>query len=234
MIPLLAGKQALADGVLDGRGDLSAMPLPSGRKALIQRLETLMARSAAPAPAEPVSPSLQTAQAAPEERTAADRLAALGIDSAAFDAVQRLIEAGVLQLTAEGRRLLTPAAAPDEDAEQRARLARARETFDLAERKMRMATVLAGGGFPVEALPALRDGVETALRSWAQLAGAEIPQTGQGPIEWIEKRLPQHLPLIGALGGTPVAVLGAGEEEARQWIAAGGRLAGELREELER
>ena len=34
MIPLLANKQMLADGVLDGRGDLSEMPLPSGRKAL--------------------------------------------------------------------------------------------------------------------------------------------------------------------------------------------------------
>lgn len=53
MIPLLANKQLLADGVLDGRGDLSAMPLPSGRKALVQRLEALTGIAVAP----PVSPT---------------------------------------------------------------------------------------------------------------------------------------------------------------------------------
>src|SRR5438309_8417122 len=36
MISLLAGKQALADSVLDGL-DASNLPLPSGRKALVQR-----------------------------------------------------------------------------------------------------------------------------------------------------------------------------------------------------
>ncbi len=53
MIPLLANKQALADGVLDGRDGLASMPLPSGRKALIQRLEVLMGPAAAPPPAKP-------------------------------------------------------------------------------------------------------------------------------------------------------------------------------------
>lgn len=225
MIPLLASKQALADGVLDGLGELSAMPLPSGRKALVQRLEALMGPAAAAAAAQ--------APAKPAEPTADERLATLGIDPAALDAVQRLIEAGVLQLTEEGRRLLAPSTVPAEDAERAARLARAREIFEQAERKMKMATVLAGGGFPVEALPALREGVETALRSWAHLEGQEASPTGDVPIEWIQKRLPQHLSLVGALGGTPEAVLGAGEEEARQWIAAGGKLAAELRGQLE-
>src|SRR3954451_17740883 len=52
MIPLLAGKQKLADGVLDGRGDLSEMPLPSGRNALIARLETLTGLTGTPS--EPI------------------------------------------------------------------------------------------------------------------------------------------------------------------------------------
>jgi hypothetical protein len=42
MLGLLAEKQRLADGVLDGVGDLQAMEIPSGRGALIQRLEELM------------------------------------------------------------------------------------------------------------------------------------------------------------------------------------------------
>jgi hypothetical protein len=215
MIPLLAGKQALADGVLDGRGDLSAMPLPSGRKALIQRLEALMGPSAAaPVTAEPPQP-----KAPPVD----GRLAAFGIDRAAYDAVQRLLEAGVLQLTSEGRRLLAPDPS-DHGAERAARLARARETFEQAERKMRMATVLAGGGFPIEALPALREGVEISLRAWAQLEGQENTGDETVPVHWRE--------LMAALRGSPEAMLGAEEDEARRWIEDGGRLLRELGENL--
>jgi superfamily II DNA/RNA helicase len=225
MIPLLARKQALADGVLDGRGDLSAMPLPSGRKALVQRLEALMAPREAEAASEPASPP---------EPTAEERLAALGIDRAALDTVQRLVEAGLLQLSDEGRRLLAPFTAPlqpTEDAERAARLARAREIFEQAERKIRMATVLAGGGFPVEALPALRDGVETTLRSWSSFDG-ETTDTEPVPLSWIEKRLPQHLPVVTALRGAPEAVLAAGEDEAMGWIGAAQTLVGAFRKEL--
>ena len=42
MLDLLSQKQELADGVLDGRGNLKSMRLPSGRTAFIQRLEALM------------------------------------------------------------------------------------------------------------------------------------------------------------------------------------------------
>jgi len=42
MIDTLAQKQQLADGVLDGRGDLENIKLPSGRAAFMARLEALM------------------------------------------------------------------------------------------------------------------------------------------------------------------------------------------------
>src|SRR5438132_1623490 len=42
MVHLLGRKQALADGVLDGRGDLAALKMPSGRAAFIERMQTLM------------------------------------------------------------------------------------------------------------------------------------------------------------------------------------------------
>ncbi len=47
---LLGQKQALADGVLDGTGDLSALKMPSGRGAFIERMETMVAEAARLAP----------------------------------------------------------------------------------------------------------------------------------------------------------------------------------------
>jgi superfamily II DNA or RNA helicase len=42
MVHLLGAKQALADGVLDGQGDLAALKMPSGRAAMIERMQALM------------------------------------------------------------------------------------------------------------------------------------------------------------------------------------------------
>ena len=39
---LLSQKQALANGVLDGQGDLAALKMPSGRAAMIERMQALM------------------------------------------------------------------------------------------------------------------------------------------------------------------------------------------------
>lgn len=52
MLSTLAQKQQLADGVLDGIGDLEAIKMPSGRKAFMERLQSIMGvvlkREAAP------------------------------------------------------------------------------------------------------------------------------------------------------------------------------------------
>jgi superfamily II DNA or RNA helicase len=42
MLQLLDAKQALADGVLDGRGDISALKMPSGRGAMVERIRTML------------------------------------------------------------------------------------------------------------------------------------------------------------------------------------------------
>lgn len=42
MLHLLAAKQGLADGVLDGRGDLAALKMPSGRAAMVERMAGLL------------------------------------------------------------------------------------------------------------------------------------------------------------------------------------------------
>ncbi len=50
ILHLLGSKQALADGVLDGVGDLAGLKMPSGRGAFIERMQAMMAPSARAAP----------------------------------------------------------------------------------------------------------------------------------------------------------------------------------------
>jgi hypothetical protein len=52
MLDTLAGKQALADGVLDLKGDLQAIPLRGGREAFLAKLQQLMGPEAASPPPE--------------------------------------------------------------------------------------------------------------------------------------------------------------------------------------
>src|SRR4051794_10121464 len=260
MIPLLANKQMLADGVLDGRGDLSEMPLPSGRKALVERLETLTGLtgstssepSKAADPWEPLGEELRTALGDRllrlEAHTGRDGREALLLvaegaverpqieeilrrhfagappvlellDRSAFEALERLVDSGLVSFPAKGRRELYAAALqPESDLERSRRLAAARSTFAQAERKLRMATLLAGGGFPIEALPALREAVETALQARAQMEGLD--------------HLPTALPLLDKLRADPGALLGATEEEARSWIAGAEGLVAEIEKEV--
>ncbi len=59
MLGVLANKQALADGVLDGRGDLSAITMPGGRKAFIERVNSVLGMAggdASPARQEEAKP----------------------------------------------------------------------------------------------------------------------------------------------------------------------------------
>ena len=94
------------------------------------------------------------------------------LDRAAFAVVQRLAEAGVVGF-AEGecRRLHGADSPEDADAERARRaLQRARGIFGEAERKLRMATLLAGGGFAVEARAPLAEAVGGAVSSLSTLA----------------------------------------------------------------
>ena len=140
----------------------------------------------------------------------------------------------MLSFAAEGRRLLhsAPASGPALDPQRDRRLAAARAAFAQAERKIRMATVLAGGGFPVEALPSLREGVELALQARAESEGLDLQDGLPVPVSWIVERLPTALPLLDRLRAEPGALLGATEDEVRSWIAGGETLAAEIEREL--
>jgi SNF2 family DNA or RNA helicase len=42
ILHLLGAKQALADGLLDGLGEVGALKMPSGRGALIERMRAML------------------------------------------------------------------------------------------------------------------------------------------------------------------------------------------------
>jgi hypothetical protein len=111
------------------------------------------------------------------------------LDRKTYDAIQRLIAAGVLSPGEGASKILhqSPSQTERRSEERGRRLAESRKRFEEAERKQRMAGVLADGGFPVEALPPLREAVETALRSLAYLTG----QDGDDAVSlgFIESRL---------------------------------------------
>jgi len=206
---LLSLKQDLADGVLDGRGDVSALKMPSGRAAMVERMASFLA-PAAPTAAEPAPDpaarfvagvaALNGAVVAVEQRRREDgsvvtlvvmddaatgdlpgRVTAFAeeaglaavelVDRSAWAAIQRLAEAGIIRLgEAE---VLHSAAAPVESPETAARAARLRRNqmaadwLDQAERKLRMAALLADGGFGAEALLPVGDATAFALRGLA-------------------------------------------------------------------
>ncbi len=285
MIAILAGKQALADSVLDQRGDLSTLPLPSGRKALLARLEALtgltataavpaipaqVEAQAAPVPADPLANALhpvlgdrlldlemctgpdgretllavvegdvnrKALEAALQSQLPGGSVPALElIDRAAFEAIERLVQMGVLRFASEGRRRLhrSPVLPSEKDAERERRLAEARDLLGRSERKVKMATVLAGGGFPVEALPSLREGVELGLQARAVMEGMNPPESETIPDAWIEARLPAHLPLIRTLRDGSEILLGATATEVGTWIAGGEALARQIGDDLRR
>lgn len=286
MIPLLERKQALADGVLDGRGDLAEQPLASGRAAFLEKVAAVLGTPAPPPdPAPPLARFRDEAMARWDERLllleartppAAGRETVLAvldrteggereqaeallrerlgeaaeppavelIDRATYAAIERLIAAGVLQFTSPNAAALhrsplldrrTDVEGPDaraaEEARQRAR--RAREAFGQAERKVRMAAALAGGGFPVEGLPLLREGIERTVEALAGLAGQE--EGTRSDVTSLAEHLPRHgleggcaralVDLASQLRRGPEALLAVDETEARAWIGDGQILA---------
>jgi superfamily II DNA or RNA helicase len=210
MVHLLGAKQALADGVLDGQGDLAALKMPSGRAALVERMQALM-QAADTAVAERVAPRGDETQPMPPEdaiavqllqyhgarallvearqgsdgrtrvlavldldrqalKAEAQRLAAVDasmtvevIDRATWITLQRLQASGMIQIMDGDPRVLHRAAGLADTAEEDAtnllktRLAALRGE---AERSLRMARVLAAGGFPEEARPMLAKAIQ--------------------------------------------------------------------------
>ena len=215
MLHLLAQKQALAEGVLDGEGDLKALRMPSGRRAFVDRLAEMMQPAAAEespaAPAETAAPdvalrddltarhgdallllearkaadgsetflavidgdaaSVQRERERLAEDAAAPRVEVL--DRATYEAIERLTAAGLVHKAGDAPRDLvrSPQLGADAAAVQRERMAKGAEHLAAAERKLRMAMLLAQGGFAEEAMPALSDGLALAANARALISG---------------------------------------------------------------
>jgi hypothetical protein len=238
MLHVLSQKQALADGVLDGDGDLKAMALPSGRRAFVERMAAMMAPAAAPEPEPAPERSLRDelieqhgdALLLLESRRAADgsevllavledadaaaaeqqRLAAADgprievLDRRSYETIQRLTGAGALPAPPTPSHELhrSPrlgAAAAEQDME---RVARGAEFLGNAQRKLRMAMLLAEGGFAAEAMPALDECLELAASARRLMAGeapvgdaadAEPPAAPARPLDEIAGSIAQLL-----------------------------------------
>jgi len=217
MLHVLDQKQALADGVLDGQGDLGAIKLPSGRAAFVERLEAMMGkgadeRAARPEPAETLCDDLAAAygdelllvqahthavgrqsllvvlggDAVAARQDIERRVAGIGegegpppvvevLDRDTWSAIQRLVAAGDLSFTAaQSRDVHRSPRLDDTGADERERrLHQARELFGQADRKSRMAALLATGGFGNEAVAPLAEASRLALRSVLALDGDE-------------------------------------------------------------
>lgn len=255
MLGILAGKQTLADGVLDARGGVDAMPMPSGRAGFLERLEEVLELSLAaerpePAPEVRAPERLRqdlsvllgerlllldvlpqgaaTAQAetvlavvdrldgptdpVQEEVAAAVRRCFGGgsraprlelLDRAIYETLLRLADSGLIRLTPEltdagGAPLhRSPALSRRRRDADRRRLTEARKIFDEGERKLRMATLLAGNGFDAEALAPLSEAMNQGLLGLARLAGIE----GDSAAE-LESQLSTHFgePAIEGVG----------------------------------
>jgi hypothetical protein len=76
MLSILAGKKTVAESVLDGRGDLDELPLPSGRAVFLQRLEEILGQTLATETAKGAAPA--ASETPPFERLHQDLAALCG------------------------------------------------------------------------------------------------------------------------------------------------------------
>jgi superfamily II DNA/RNA helicase len=192
ILHLLTLKQAVADGVLDGSGDLASIKMPSGRGAFISRVQAMMETKARATrivpPEEELAAELQhrhgdqalRIEARPGADGTARLLAVLDLDEAAMEAertrlsqrsgapavelvdrgawlaMRRLAATGIVQFTGGASRILHQSANLPDAEVSLPQMSEDKVTAlrNQADRALRMATVLANGGFADEA-PAL-------------------------------------------------------------------------------
>ena len=217
MLGLLDAKRKLAEGVLDRRGDLSEIRLPTSRVAFMERLQAVLdsgKREEEPARDAPTPPSpldrlcddliavhgaaLQSILASeaggpvlavlsiPPDRAAEEEerlakstgLSVKVIDPAALETMRRLAEAGVISMPMGDLRTVYPSA-ESADAEALGRSRRAKELANRAERKLKAAALLEGGGFEEEARPPAMEAALLATASLAASAGEPEPEDAE-------------------------------------------------------
>lgn len=275
MLETLATKQALADGVLDLRGDLKEIKLRSGRQALLSRLQQLLATPSVSTPTRvsskgisPVSDrSLSFSQLASEklgsalvrceeryplhgahsvlvtvvrgdavlwheklvslhqelfgEGDAASQVKLEVIDQSVDEALQRLMAVGLVTPAVRATRALYPAGeaatAPLSEAERQKALAHRHQ----ANRKLKMAHLLASGDLPEEAHDAMQQTILVLGRALA------VENRSPEPTEFQDLLVPpaslfwrEALPVIREFGATPDSPLGPVSDVLKNLLAS--------------
>ena len=242
ILHLLGRKQALADGVIDGAGDLAALKMPSGRAAFVERMQAMMAAS--PRPVARVLPPEEILVADVVERhgdkvllaearhgiegrpkllvvfdldpptLAAETARLSSVDSVAVDvldratwlAMQRFAASGLLQFTHESRLLHRSAMLAEQGAAAPAPDQRSGQLMAEAQRALRMAKVLASGGFPEEA-PALLAKVLQKAGAARMAERSELPAGASTATDMDIRRLVER----GEFSANALAILDASQ-----------------------
>ena len=200
MLYLQAAKALLAEGVIDRRGDVSKIELPSGRTAFLERLREVLGEvvgaDAVPAqrsPAERLRDEVQPAYGARLRRilaskesgavlvvadVAAERIAdeerRLGESCGAavtvirpdvYEAMLRLAAAGMVTMPTNGHDEVYPKGEAPPPADDRR--IRTGPLVDGAQRKLKAAALLRGGGFAEEAAGPAGEAAFLAARALA-------------------------------------------------------------------
>lgn len=123
------------------------------------------------------------------------------VDRATWENIQRLVAAGVLRLAAAAETMYRSPRLEDNDAEQQENAHRhqvAAQWLDQAERKQRMALLLADGGFAVEACHPLVEAAGLAVRSLAVMTDRQLDTEAAGNLAAAElaerESVRPHLP----------------------------------------
>jgi hypothetical protein len=272
ILHLLGQKQALAGGILDGEGDIAKLKMPSGRAAMIERMQAMMQAADAVAPAilaadEAIAEDLlrrhgeralfvesrqgndgrlrllvvldldrealaaETTRLTARGETGAPEVALL--DRHTWLAMRRLEGTGMIKLAEATSRVLHRAPELAEVVQDSGASTRLAELLRQADRSLRMAKVLATGGFPEEAAPlvarAISHGAAAKLALLGELS-SDVSMATPGQIRALVARgaLPsQTLATLAALGpgtGVPSSELSGLVDDAAQIIAACGEL----------
>jgi hypothetical protein len=212
ILHLLGQKQALADGLIDGDGDLAALKMPSGRGAFIERMQAMMA---APPRAAPriVSPEeeftadlvrrfgsdvvlvemrqngegplrllavldVESETLILEKKRVVEGLSVEFIDKTAWAAMRQLASSGLLRIVPAAQVLHRAADEPPvEDPALESGEATSAAAMAEAERVLRMAKVLAAGGFPEEVPALLARSLRGITSALAAVHGNTIDET---------------------------------------------------------
>ncbi len=245
ILHLLGRKQALADGIIDGAGDLAMLKMPSGRAAFVERMQAIMAASprvaARALPPEEIlvadlverhGDKLLLAEArhgidgrpkllvvfdldAPTLAAETARLSSVGsvavdvVDRTMWLAMQRFAASGLLQFTHESRLLHRSATLIEQGADALAPDQRSAQLIEEAQRALRMAKVLASGGFPEEA-PVLLAKVLQKAGAARMAARTELPAGASTATGTDIRRLVER----GELPADALAILDASQPSA--------------------